>query len=201
MSTTTTTGMINGRLRRTVAPAAYPVSVADAKKQLEIATDDTAHDDQLTELIAAATEQWEHDTQYVCVSSTYEYLLDCFPAGSRAIRLPVRPVTSLTSVTYLDGSSSETLATTVADLDRKKDFLALKYEQEWPSITTQTDAIVITFEAGYAASQCPRFIRRAILLQVAKWFEDRDMMLGQTEANFDIAYERIARKLGRSSYP
>jgi uncharacterized phiE125 gp8 family phage protein len=190
------------KLLRTVAPTAEPVSAADAKKQLEIASSDTSHDDHITDAIIAAREQFEHDTPYVSVRQTFELILDQFPQGGDSIYFPVQPVAALSSVTYMDGSTQQTLATTVADLDRKKRSLALKYDQEWPSIEEQTDAIVITFTAGYAsASGVPRLIRQAILLQVAKWFEDRDMMYSQSPEQFDLAYERIIRRLMRSSYP
>ena len=200
MATTTNPPAI--KLLRTVGPLNEPVSVADAKKQLEIATTDTVHDVQLTNAIIAAREQVEQDTPYACISQTFEVILDQFPCGTDPIPLPIRPVTSLSSVTYMDGSTQETLATTVADLDRKKRNLVLKYNQEWPSVEAQADGIVITVVAGYPLqANVPRLIRQAILLQVAKWFEDRDMMTPWTHDNIDVAYERIIRRLMRSSYP
>lgn len=200
MSTATQT--ITGRLLRTSGPAAEPVTVAEAKKQLEIPTSLTAHDDQLTMLIVAAREQFEHDTQYVCVTQAFEYVLDEFPADLSSVVLPVFPISSLTSVTYMDGSTQQTLATSVASLDRRKRQLSLKYDQRWPTIEKQTDAVVIAFQAGYASQAAvPRLIKQAILLQVAKNFEERDMMSPHTEETFDLAYERIIRRLMRSSYP
>jgi uncharacterized phiE125 gp8 family phage protein len=190
------------RLLRTAGPSSEPVTVADAKKQLEIASSDTSHDDHLTNAINAAREQFEQDTDYVPISQTFEVILDEFPRNRCPIALPVRPVTSLTSVAYMDGASSETLATSVADLDRRKRNLVLKYDQDWPSVERQNDCVVITLVAGYSAvSTVPRLIRQAILLQVAKWFEDRDMMTPATHEQFDVAYERIIRRLMRSSYP
>lgn len=198
----TTVYELNPRLNRTTAPAAEPVSVADAKKQLEIPSSDDAHDEQLTDAIIAAREQVEKDTDYACISQTFELILDGFPSDDRPIWIPVRPVTSLTSVAYEDGATSLTLATSVADLDRRKRMLALKYDQEWPSIEQQTDAVVVTFVAGYASQAAvPRLLRQAMLLQVGKWFEDRDMMIGGRYEDSDVAYERIIRRLMRSSYP
>jgi len=199
---THTNAPIRGRLLRTAAPAAEPVSVADAKKQLEIPSSLNDHDDQLADLIIAAREQVEHDTQYACVSQTFEYILDDFPHDGSAIELPRQPVTSLTSVSYQDGATTETLANSVADLDRQKRRLVLQYDQEWPSIEKQNDAVVITFVAGYASQAAvPRLLRQAILLQVAKWFEDRDMMSMATVQQMDAAYELLIRRLMRSSYP
>lgn len=192
---------LNQRLIRTSGPSVEPVSVADAKKQLEIPSSDTSHDDHLTDAIVAAREQVERDTQYACISQTFELVLDEFPSDDSAIRLPVRPVTSLSSITYQDGASSETLATSVADLDRQKRRIVLQYNQEWPSIEQQSDAVVITFVAGYASqANVPRLLRQAILLQVGKWFEDRDMMSNNGRFN-DETYELIIRRVMRASYP
>lgn len=197
----TTVLELNPRLLRTSGPSVEPVSVADAKKQLEIPSSDTTHDDHLTDAIVAAREQVEHDTRRVCISQTFELILDGFPSDRSSIDFPVLPVTSLSSVAYQDGASSETLATTVADLDRQKRALVLQYDQEWPSIERQSDAVVITFVAGYASqANVPRLLRQAILLQVSKWFEDRDMLANDSMFT-DQAYERIVRRLLRSSYP
>ncbi|MEM6365740.1 MAG: hypothetical protein AAF745_15025, partial [Planctomycetota bacterium] len=175
------------RLHRLIGPQQEPVSVAAAKKQLEIADSDTAHDEQLIDAIVAAREQLEDDTPYVCVSQTFELIADQFPDECE-IEFPVRPITSLTSITY----AGETLSTEIADLDRRKRRIVLKHDQEWPDHEFQTDSIVITFVAGYTSqSTVPRLIQRALLLQVAKWFEDRDMMMPQTHENFDVAYERV----------
>lgn len=196
-----TATQIKQRLIRTSGPSVEPVSVADAKKQLEIPSSDTAHDDQLTDVIVAAREQVERDTQYACISQTFELVMDCFPTDGSAIPLPVRPVTSLSSIAYQDGASSETLATSVADLDRQKRRIVLQYDQEWPSIEEQSDAVVITFVAGYASqANVPRLLRQAILLQVGKWFEDRDMMSNGGRFN-DETYELILRRIMRASYP
>lgn len=198
-----TTAAINrGRLKRTIGPASQPVSVADAKKQLEISSSDTVHDAQLTELIEASREQFEDDTGLITTQQTFELRLDMFPLGKEVIRLPVRPVASVSSVTYTDGTNDEaTLAGTVYQLDSRGRELFLKYDQEWPAIESQSESVVITFVAGYAtAAAVPRLIKRAIALQVGKWFQDRDMM---TSENFqhDRAYERIVKRLMRTSYP
>jgi len=83
------------RLHRTIGPTSQPLSVADAKKQLEVAADDTAHDTHFTALIVAAREQFERDTPWVTTEQTFELLLDEFPVGDR-IPFPVKPVTSVT---------------------------------------------------------------------------------------------------------
>ena len=190
------------RLNRTSGPAQEPISVADAKKQLELSSADSTHDEALTEAIEAAREQFEKDTPWVPVSQTFELLLDAFPSGG-AIELPVRPVTAISSITYADGSDAEaTLSSSLYSLSRTGRFVLLAYDQEWPSIVSHPESVVITFVAGFPGQTAvPRLIKRALLLQVGKWFVDRDMMETQPEMQFDQAYERIIRRLMRASYP
>lgn len=178
------------RLNRITGPSVQPVSVADAKKQLEIAPDDTAHDDHLEELIESAREQFEFITKTITVPQVFELLLDNFPTD-RIIRLPIRPVTSLVSVVYSDEGVTSTLATSVADLDRKKRNLALKYDQDWPTIAGNHDAVVITVNAGYPQGTVPRSMKRVMLEEIANRFEFREQ---EGSSKRDDCYERQIKK-------
>jgi len=189
------------RINRATSTDTQPVSLADAKKQLEIAPDDDSHDCYLIEAIEAAREQFEIDTPYVTTPQEVELLLDCFPRGG-LVRLPIRPVQSLVSVLYLDDDGAEqTMGVDVAALDRRGRSLVLRNGQQWPSGITQADSVVITVSAGYAQGEVPKLIKRAMCLQIGKWFEDRDMMFSVPDQQFDQAYQRLIRKMMRSTYP
>lgn len=193
-------------LNRTSGPAVEPVTLAEAKKQLEIASADTTHDSAIEDYIIAAREQLEHDTGYICITQTYSLSMDVWPESPKSrfhgtvIELPLRPIQSVSSITYYDeGNSQQTLSTTVYGLDAPNRFIYLKYDQEWPAITPQHNGIVVTFVAGYGGSETNvvRLIRQAILLQVAKWFEHRG---DESEMPaHDSAYEKIVMRM-RSEY-
>lgn len=189
-------------LSRTTGPSVEPVSRAEAKKQLELANADTTHDDAIDDYIIAAREQVEHDTGYSCCTQTFTLSMTEWPTKPAVIRLPVRPIQSVSGITYYDSDNSQqTLATSVYGLDAPRRLIHLKYDQEWPSVTVQHNGIVVTFTAGFgaSASTVPRLLRQAILLQVAKWFQHRG-----DESHMpahDTAYERIITKIARSSYP
>ena len=203
MSTTTTSSnaLWTSRLVQTSEPANEPLSVADAKRQLNISESDNAHNDELAEAITAARQQFEHDTQFATYTRTYSLILDQFPCGDR-IPLPVQPVTGIGSVTYRDEeTASQTFASSNYRLDLRGRALLLEYGSEWPSIVSQCEAVVIAFTAGYTPGNCPKWHKRAMALQVAKWFEDRDMMFFTAPDQYDMAYERIIRRLMRESYP
>ena len=191
------------RLNRIAGPNTQPVSVAGAKKQLEIPESITSHNDYLLELIEAATEQFEKDTALIPIQQRFELVLDQFPDYAW-INLPVRPVTELISITYTDEEdATQSLSGSVAALDRLGKGVFLNRNQNWPTIPCRRDAVVVTFDAGYAtASTVPRYIKRAIGYQVGKWFEDREMLgSNTTDEQFDKAYERIVRRLKRPHYP
>ena len=186
---------------QTSEPANEPLSVADAKRQLNIAESINAHNAELAEAITAAREQFEHDTQIVTVTRTFSYALDQFPDCDR-INLPAHPVTPISSVTYRDeATSGNTFASSNYRLDLRGRALIRTYDVDWPSIVSQPEAVVISFTAGYAAGGVPKLCKRAMALQVAKWFEDRDMMFFTAPDQYDMAYERIIRRLMRESYP
>lgn len=190
-------------LKRTSGPAAEPVTRAEAKKQLEIASADTTHDSAIDVMIIAARELVEHDTPYTCVNQTFTLSLTDFPTGDPSVvYLPRRPVQSITSVTYYDASEvQQTLATTVYGLDDSRRLVYLKYSQCWPDYTPLHDGVVVTFVAGYGSSAAavPRLLRQAILVDVARQFKYRT---GEPKSpDLDSTYTRIVERLIRSSYP
>ena len=189
-------------LDRTVGPVNEPVSLAEARDQCEIGATVTDHDTKLSRYITASVEQVENDTEYVLITQTYTLSFDSFPSNGDPIPLPVRPIQSITSITYYDTSNTQqTLATTVYGLDKARRQVYLKYDQEWPDITEQHNGNVITFIAGFGLTEAntPRLFKQAILLQVAKWWAHRGDE-SKMPAH-DTAYERIIRRVLRSSYP
>lgn len=189
------------KLNQISQPATQPLSVEDAKRQVEYPIDLTDHDTMFQESIEAAREQFEHDTALITNKRSVEFILDRFPNGS-VIDFPVRPVVSVSSVSYQSGGTDQELSADDYRLDRRGRRMILKTGRSWPTTDDEPESIIITTEAGYeSASDVPKIARRAMLLQVGKWFADREMMMTKTEQQFDQAYERIIRRMMRASYP
>jgi uncharacterized phiE125 gp8 family phage protein len=182
------------------APTAEPVTLAQARKQIEVASSDTNHDEQLDLLIQAAREQWEADTDSACLTQTWRVTFESICDDE--IYLPKRPVASITSVKYYDPSNvQQTLATTVYGLDAASRAVRLKYLQSWPATVDRWDCWEITYVCGYAsAALVPAIAKQAILLLVGKYFEQRDMLSNDLIFK-DAAYESLVHKFMRSSYP
>lgn len=184
----------------TTPPASEPITSDEAKKQLEIASSDTTHDAQLTLLIQAAREQWEHDTDSACLTQTLQVNLECF--YSDRIELPKRPIQSITEIAYYDSDdTTQTLSTDVYSLDAARREIRLKSTQSWPITYDRWDAVTVTYVAGYASSALvPSIHKQAMLLLVAHYFENRDMLMSDAMQSMR-AYSNLVERFMRSSYP
>lgn len=188
------------RRARTVAPTVEPLTTSQAKKQLEIGDSDTNHDDQVELLITAAREQWENDTDSATTTQTWTETFEEFSDG---MRLSMRPVISISSITYYDtGDDQQTLGTSVYVLDPATRQIRLKSDQVWPGVYDRWDAITVTFTAGYgdSGSDVPAVARQAMLLWIAYHFENRDMM-NADDSREQKAYQMLVRRYMRSTYP
>ena len=185
-------------VRVVTPPTSEPVTIAEAKVQLNIAVSDDAHDLELASLIAAAREEWERDTSTALITRTIEHRM---PAFSGIVKLTVRPVVSITSVKYIDEAGAEQ---TVASSDYYLDTDEVRFLDAFTRPTTQTrsEAVRVTYTAGYGNSSafCPQLDRMAIKLSLANRFENRDMMVNSIIYT-RTAYEALVAKKMRASYP
>lgn len=173
-------------------PATEPVTTTEAKKHLEISGSD--HDGHVDRLIQAAREQWEHDTQQFLVSQTWRQYLD----GCCEFRFQHRPVSAITSVTYYDSSNaSQTLASSVYELDTANNRFRLKPDQDWPVTYTRWDAVTVNYTMSGIVKEIDK---QAVLLLVGFYFENRDMLMSEAMQSLR-SYELLVRRFMRSSYP
>lgn len=163
-------------LVRTVAPTDTPVTLAEAKTQLGVSgsTDDTL----IEALIAAATSRLDgpQGLGLALVTQTWRQTMDCWPYDGE-IRLGLAPVSSITSITYVD-AAGDTQTVDAGDyrLVTGDPYLVVPaFGVAWPGHRHQRAAITITFVAGFgddaawaAATAYPEMarIKHAILLSV-----------------------------------
>lgn len=173
-----------------------PVSTSEVKQQLSIAASDTSHDTRLARLITAARQKYEYDTQLNLLTGTYDDIFDRF---YDRMRLMQRNITAVTSVNYYDTSNaSQTLSADVYGLDATLQEIRLKVDQRWPDTETRWDAITVRYTTGYAT--VPETAKHAILLLVAHWFENVDMIVAGNMVTTQ-AYDALVAVHQRSSYP
>jgi len=160
---------------RTVAPNTTPVSLTQAKAALDISYSDK--DDLITALIEAAVshlDAWTGVLGRALMPQTWRQDFDRF--GGRCLRLPLAPVSAITSVKYDDESDVEQTisAPNYALLeDGLGPYVEFISTYSFPNLHVERPAVRVTYVAGYAdAAAVPAPIKQAILLLVRHWFDN-----------------------------
>lgn len=165
-------------LKLKTAPALTPVSLAEAKAHCRV---DHADDDaQITALITAATgylDGYHGILGRALIEQEWELYYDAFPTEDDLL-IPLGNLISITGVEYVDPTTLlyTTWAAANYEVDTyNPDGWVLNVET-WPTIAETSNAVRITFKAGYgaAASAVPPAIRHAILMMVGHWYNSRE---------------------------
>jgi uncharacterized phiE125 gp8 family phage protein len=168
--------------RTAEAATSEPVTLEEAKAQGIV--DHTDDDLLLGRLIKAARDHVEHYCGVRLASETIEAKCDCF---ADFCRLPEAPVSSVTSITYVDvAGATQTLSTDVYEvrLEGLDPSIVLKYGQAWPAIQPGS-RITLTAAVGYDSA--PEAARHAMLMLVATWYTQREnVLVGATVENLPM---------------
>ena len=172
--------------KRTVAPAAEPITLSDAKTYLRV--DSTAEDSLITNLITAAREKIESLTGRALITQTLELTLDDMPAD-RDIPLPRPPLQAVNSVTV--GFTVIGSASYLVDIGGTPGRLIMRSGKA----LTPTDKaqIKINYDAGYgdAASDVPSVLRQAMLMLIGHYYDSRDLTSVPQGLNFMISDYKV----------
>lgn len=176
-------------LVQTAAPAAEPISLAEARLHLRLSVDETDEDPLIEDILIPAARRFaEGLTRRSFITQGWRLVLDCFPAR---IELEKGPVSAITSLTYRDmagatqtvswGAVSNSIqrstdGTLVADLSGDVPVIAPAFGCVWPIAMPEIGAIAVNYTAGYGAAgtDVPETIRNWMLLRVNSLFENRE---------------------------
>jgi len=187
-----------GTLVLKTAPTLEPVTASEAKTHMRVTISDD--DTYITTLISVARKHVEHITNRALVSQTWNYYLDNFPYNSRALKMPIGGLSSVTSITYTDADAVDTVwaaSNYIVDTKSIPGQIVLGYGLDWPSFVERpVNAVNIEFVAGYgsAASSVPEGIRQAILLLISHWYDNRELVT-------DLALRRVPETVQALLYP
>ncbi|MBB3972776.1 head-tail connector protein [Hansschlegelia beijingensis] len=174
-----------GRLKLVTAPAADPVTLAEAKKHLRVMHDD--EDALISMLIKAAAAQIEGPSGIgvALVTQTWRLSLDGFPCE---IEIPLTPVSAVDSVTFKDAAGADVAFTDFAvDLDASPTLVAPAYGATWPVPRCERGSVKVEFTAGYGApSDVPADLRAAVLLIVGHLYENREAVVLSNQQPFEM---------------
>lgn len=164
------------RFKRTVEPATEPVTTAEAKTQARVTT--SSDDAFIAGLIKAARDQVEAYTTMALITQTWRMTLDHFPCFGAPIDLPVNPIQSISSITYIDTAGE--LQTWPADQytldesDKSRSRITPAYNVSYPSTRDVMNTITLTFIAGYGtADAVPESFKLAMKMMITHWYDNR----------------------------
>jgi len=163
------------KLKVITPPSVEPISLTEAKKQLNVDFEDD--DTFIGNLIKSAREYCEKLQNRAYVTQTLEIALDDFPCDE--IELPRPPLQSVTSVKYYDVDDTENTFSSsnyYVDTYSEKGKISLNYNTYFPITTLRPkNGVIIRYIAGHGvAADVPMRIKQAILLLVAHWYENRE---------------------------
>lgn len=159
----------------------YIITLAEAKKNCKIPASETEEDTLLQEFVDSATDQIENYTDRIFVDREATIKME---AWENKIELPVSPVRSVTSVTYVDQTGVTQTATAgthyavVQYDDKYRTKIIFKYSS-FPNLQdtkTEPFPITITVQCGYLKSAMPKAIKRAALMLVGYMESHREDM-------------------------
>lgn len=160
-------------------PDIEPVSVEEAKQQLNIDSGFSEDDIQLARHIKTARVWVENRLNQSLISQTRKQYMDKFPCGSiEILNGPViyNPPTTPIAVKYYDSNDAEqTWSSSNYWFDNNRHLPLIVPKYSWPSAGERPSAIWVEYTAGFGttADTVPESIRSAILLIVAHLYTNR----------------------------
>jgi len=167
---------------------AYPVTVADVMENGRVDSND--EDGFLGRLIAAGTAYAEQRTGQKFTSQVWELVLDAFPEDDEEIVIDLGPVSSVTSVKYLDADGVEqTLGAGDYVVDTASLSARISAADGWPATQDGINSVRVRFAVGTTP---PEDVKDAIILWVEARNENRSgSVTGQSVANAPITIEML----------
>lgn len=154
-----------------------PVTLDEIKSHLRIDfKDDDAY---LSSCVRAARTWVEGQTKRGIMDQTWDYTIDYawpWKYGGTRIDLPLNPVASITSISYVDSDgATQTLASNqyTAQTRTHDSYIVPAYGVTWPDVRWVPDAVTVRFVAG-SSSDIPDDLQRAVMILAGHYYEVRE---------------------------
>ncbi|MFO1149283.1 MAG: head-tail connector protein [Alsobacter sp.] len=155
------------------APAAEPVTLAEAKAWLRV---DAADDDATIGTLITAARQWlEARLRIMLISQRWRWILDAWPPGP-ILQPPAGPLRSVEAMrVYSAGSVASALATSAWQADTASLRGRIALQGPLPSPGRPLNGVEIDLTVGLAATAAdlPAPLKEAVLQTVAFLYENR----------------------------
>lgn len=170
-----------------------PITLDEAKKQVQIEPDFTADDSYIEMLVGIAIDKIENDTNSDVLETTNE-LLFVPENGFQSYTIPQAPLISVTKLEKRIGNTWSDVADTAYEVTAG----FAKFELTLLENIT-ADQFRLTYKTGYAAADIPKVLKGAALIKTADLFDsERQGYTLNVAAN--RAYESLISKHIRIYY-
>lgn len=176
---------IHNRTKAVTEPTAEPIHLDEAKDHLNWVN--LAKDSLIESKLRTARRVAEGLTWRSYELKTYKLYLDDFP--SDAIELEPAPVRSVESLEYIDSDgNTQTVSSSdyIVDLISEPARITRKDDFTWPSPDDRTNAVIVTFKAGYEVNFTVNADTETITA-VDHWFSDDDIVRARVSGDNDRA--------------
>lgn len=186
----------------TVTPPIFdPLTLAEVKAHLRV--DSAEEDGYLAGRLFAARQFAEGHTRRRFATQTLDFTYDYgWPSievngyCAQRIELPVAPVQSVTSVSYIDTNGALQALTLTSQylvkLDEAVAYVYPAYGVIWPSTQGVPGAVTVRFVAGWTQAAFPDDLRHAMLTLISHWWENREAVaVGTTAAEVPWTAEAL----------
>jgi uncharacterized phiE125 gp8 family phage protein len=175
------------RLVTAIAPI---ISLADAKAHLRVLHDDD--NGYISGLIETAGDWLFGENSWLgrpAPASEWELTLCEFPAGR--LDIPKPPLVSVDGVFYMpsDGGAEQELTGFRTLGESGSGYILPAKDLEWPETDSEPESVRIEFTAGYAL--LPASIKRAALLLIGHWYENREAVAEAKLSAMPMAVEAL----------
>jgi len=159
---------------------AVPITLDEAIGHLRINAGD--EDDYVTGLIDVVQGSFERETDRQLLTQTWIAYFNGFPPGREPIRLPKRPLQSVTEIRYRDADGLSTVwddaeyrVTAYRGSLASYGTIQPTVGFDYPSTEQGAEVVEVEFVAGYGdeAADIPADIKNALLLLLAHGFQNR----------------------------
>lgn len=175
-------------------PTREPVSLSEAKRQLNVEHDD---DDALIERLIVVARQ---HIETVASTSIVRQKRRKYFKEFKSLYLPFGPVQAIDQIQYFDSNNAQqTLSTAIYEKDAEKDCVILSYDQDWPDIRSHENSVWVDYWCGYfdntvspiqITEDIPEDLCQALLMLVGDLYLSRESQVDinlYKNAAFDMA--------------
>lgn len=143
-------------------PKQYALTLGNAKEMLPVNTD--VHDSLITMLIEATTDQIE---RYINRDTYQRTRQSMYLRPAAQIMLPYGVHGNITTVVGVDADGNQTTLTA------NEDYQVFGIEFKYLQMSTFYEMLLVTYQSGYAAGECPAAIKAAIMQELSLQYKNR----------------------------